>query len=118
MLQVLGGVVQVAKIAVVVGLTALATDKLQKEYMTRQVQPPRLYVLTGLCSFHRTPHKYCHADHAGCASTVKGCSGASYVKINIHMISLVIPILCTQERHGQDHPVKPVSDRGLLGRKV
>ena len=47
-MQVLGGVVQVAKIAVVVGLTALATDKLQKEYMTRQVQPPRLYALNGL----------------------------------------------------------------------
>ena len=25
---------------------------------------------------------------------------------------------CLQGRHGQDHPVKPVSDRGLLGRKV
>lgn len=30
----------------------------------------------------------------------------------------VTSCLCTQERHGQDHPVKPVSDRGLLGRKV
>lgn len=46
----LGGVVQVAKIAVVVGLTALATDKLQKEYMTRQVQPPRLCELNGAVS--------------------------------------------------------------------
>ncbi|DBA92552.1 TPA: hypothetical protein ACH3X1_002778 [Trebouxia sp. C0004] len=56
--KVLSGAVQVAKIAIIVGLTALATDKVQKEYLTRR------------------------------------------------------------ERHGQDHPVKPVSDRGLLGRKV
>ncbi|KAL0020083.1 hypothetical protein WJX79_008886 [Trebouxia sp. C0005] len=56
--KVLNGAVQVAKIAIIVGLTALATDKVQKEYLARQ------------------------------------------------------------ERHGQDHPVKPVSDRGLLGRKV
>ncbi|KAL0044446.1 hypothetical protein WJX82_006987 [Trebouxia sp. C0006] len=56
--KVLSGAVQVAKIAIIVGLTALATDKVQKEFLARQ------------------------------------------------------------ERHGQDHPVKPVSDRGLLGRKV
>ncbi len=40
LVQVLHGAVQVAKVAVVVGLTALATDKLQKEYITRKVQKP------------------------------------------------------------------------------
>lgn len=39
-MQVLHGAVQVAKVAVVVGLTALATDKLQKEYVTRKVTTP------------------------------------------------------------------------------
>lgn len=37
LLQVLSGAVQVAKIAIIVGLTALATDKVQKEYLARQV---------------------------------------------------------------------------------
>jgi len=37
LLQVLSGAVQVAKIAIIVGVTALATDKVQKEYLARQV---------------------------------------------------------------------------------
>ena len=40
LMQMLHGAVQVAKVAVVVGLTALATDKLQKEYVTRKVTTP------------------------------------------------------------------------------
>ena len=43
LLQVLSGAVQVAKIAIIVGLTALATDKVQKEYLARQVWPHELY---------------------------------------------------------------------------
>lgn len=58
--KVLHGTFQIAKVAAIVGLTAVATDRLQKEYYAR-----------------------------------KGCG-------NIN----------------QDGPVKPVADRGLLGRKV
>ena len=36
-MQVLHGAVQVAKIAVLAGVTALATDKLHKEYTARKV---------------------------------------------------------------------------------
>ena len=36
-MQVLHGTFQIAKVAAVVGLTALATDRLQKEYYARKV---------------------------------------------------------------------------------
>ncbi|KAL3148665.1 hypothetical protein ABBQ38_014083 [Trebouxia sp. C0009 RCD-2024] len=61
--KVLHGAAHVAKFAVLAGLTAVATDKMHKEYVTR-----------------------------------KGTHG--------------------HKTHGQDGPVKPLSDRGLLGRKV
>ena len=38
-LQVLHGAVQVAKFAILAGLTAVATDKIHKEYVTRKVIP-------------------------------------------------------------------------------
>lgn len=45
----------------------------------------------------------------GCVSAVS----ASVAVSNAHLYQA-----CLQEKHGQDGPVKPVSDRGLLGRKV
>ncbi|KAL3137325.1 hypothetical protein ABBQ32_006863 [Trebouxia sp. C0010 RCD-2024] len=64
--KVLHGAVHVAKFAVLAGLTAVATDKIHKEYVTR-----------------------------------KGTRGHG-----------------THGQGTQDGPVKPLSDRGLLGRKV
>ena len=45
LMQVLHGTFQIAKVAAIVGLTALATDRLQKEYYARKVRSCALSAL-------------------------------------------------------------------------
>ena len=49
----LHGTFQIAKVAAIVGLTALATDRLQKEYYARKV---RIDALSALTSVARIRH--------------------------------------------------------------
>lgn len=139
-MQVLHGAVHVATIAVLAGLTALATDKIHKEYVTRKVISPviKLFFLTKvhractptlaslycvvICGLETIlPQEITMHVHASALS-----EGACVLKQQPHLYLDWKKVRLQghthrgqgHTHHGQDGPVKPLSDRGLLGRKV